>query len=395
MWGLRCPLPFVLVGGFVVAIGVAGCGGAGGVDQAGTPTATVPAAVSPSSTAAPSRPSPTVEMVQEHLQGLITGARYAGTLSCDGSGPITAGTALTCRWESADVDRPGAPVFVAVLDDTGRYTFSSRIGGPVLPGVAVPSDFPVGTSSCAVLKATPSKPVRDGVDFGMDYPTVLHYWMSLGSPASMDDDGDGLPCETVYPADVVTRVAGSPLVPGGAADGGPVTRDQVRAHAEAVLAGLHVPGPLLDDDTSVHWGQATVTQPITCGGDETVATGSTLYCLDDQSDLGPQQSGGVLISVLDDTGRYTYAHGLCCGAGPSMSDYPAGSSCRQLSQPPAAIPWPPTGEWAHGLDYRTLVFAWMLQGRPESWDADGDGRPCESAYPAEAVDDVFTSTLRP
>jgi hypothetical protein len=164
-----------------------------------------------------------------------------------------------------------------------------------------------------------------------------------------------------------------------------------------VLAGLHVPGPLLDHDSDAPalWGETPVAQPTTCGGGDVATAGSTLFCRDDQSDYGPQQSGGVLISVLDDTGRYTYAHGLCCGAGPSISDYPAGSGCQQLAQPPADRPQPPTGAWADGLDYRTLVFAWMLQGRPESWDADGDGRPCEPAYPAEAVDDVFASTLRP
>jgi len=42
-----------------------------------------------------------------------------------------------------------------------------------------------------------------------------------------------------------------------------------------------------------------------------------------------------------------------------------------------------------------VVFAWMPQGRPTGWDADGDGRPCEQAYPDSDVDAVFTSSLRP
>lgn len=395
MWSSRKPW---LIAFCAVVIGVAGCG-TGGADQAGSPTPapTLTSGASPSPSAAPSQPTATVEGIQEHLQGSITSAQHAGTLSCEGSGTVTGGTALTCRWEFASADRSGGPVFVAVLDDTGRYTFSSRIEGPLLPGVAVASDFPAGTVSCAALADSPPTPARDGVALGMDYATVLHYWMSLGSPASMDDDRDGLPCETVYPADVVARVAGSPLVPGGTAEGGAVTRDQVRAHAEAVLAGLHVPGPLLDDDSvaSLRWGETLVSQPTTCGGDAAAMAGATLLCVDAESDFGPQQSGGVLISVLDDAGCYTYTHGLCCGAGPTIADYPAGSGCEQLSQPPVDTPQPATGGWLDGLDYRTLVFAWMLQGSPADWDVDGDGRPCEQAYSAEAVDDVFASTLRP
>lgn len=392
MGGLRqslmatgCMALIVIAGG-----GVAGCQ-EGAIDQAvrESPTPTAPSAASATQGPVSSRPSPTVEGLEEHLEGLIASAQHAGTLSCDGSGPVTQGTALTCRWDPVGTDQPGGPVYVAVLDDTGRFAFSSRISGPVLPGVAVPSDFPAGTVSCATLAETPSKPARDGVDFGMDYATVVHYWMSLGSPASMDDDGDGLPCETVYPADVVARVASSPLVPGGTTDGGPVTRDQVRAHAEALLAGLHVPAPLLDDDeVSQRWAPIPVAQATTCGGDAVATEGSTLFCRDDRSDFGAQQSGGVLISVLDETGRYTYAHGLCCGAGPLISDFPAGSACEQLSQPPS-------GEWADGLDYRTLVFVWMLQGRPEGWDVEENGRPCEQYYTAEAVDALYSSMLRP
>lgn len=33
---------------------------------------------------------------------------------------------------------------------------------------------------------------------GYTYPQVLQYWIQLGSPADMDDDHDGFPCETVY-----------------------------------------------------------------------------------------------------------------------------------------------------------------------------------------------------
>lgn len=404
MRGLRQALRLVVLAGCVLVAGVAGCGGTGGADQAGSPTATPPLQdspdVSPSPSPSPSAAVPTVEALEGHLDGLIAStavfdvvedrwvARPAGMLSCEGSNPISGGTAVRCDWRSEDPGASSGPVFVAVLDDTGRYTFSARLGG-FMAQIAMPSDFPTGTLSCATLKESPPRVERDGVFLGLDYATVLHYWMSLGSPGAMDDDRDGLPCETVYPPDVVARVTRSPLVPGAPAAGVPVTREQVRAHAEAVLTGLTMPGPLVEDEAP-DWGQALVIQPTTCGGQAAATTGATLYCADWQSEYGPHQSGGVLISVLDDTGRYTYAHAPCCGMGPWLGDYPPDSTCQQLTQPPTD-----PSDWPHGLDYPTVVFSWMLKGRPAGWDDNGDGRPCDQAYPAEAVDGVFTSTLRP
>jgi len=387
-----------LLVGCVLIAGVAGCGG-DGTEQA-SPTQTPPpqsTTVSPSPSPSPSVTVPTVEGLEEHLGGLIASTtdlgdwsvarRPPGELSCDGSGPLEGGMAARCDWRSQDSEASSGPVFVAVLDDTGRYAFSSRLGG-FMSRIVVPADFPAGTNSCAALKQGGDAVARGDASYGMDYATVMHYWMSQGSPDSMDDDRNGLPCETVYPAEVVARVADSPLVVGGAAAGGPVTREQVRAHAEAVVSGLHSPGPLFDDGTPDSWG-AWPTQTTRCGGDAAAPAGSTLYCAAWKFDYGPgRQHGGYLISVLDDTGRYTLAQGPCCGAGPSLGEYPTGSTCQQLARPPTA------STWTRGLDYRTVVFAWMLQGRPTGWDADGDGRPCEQAYPAEDVDAVFTSTLR-
>jgi hypothetical protein len=54
--------------------------------------------------------------------------------------------------------------------------------------LAVPApQQPAVTHDCKVL-----------LGLGMTYDRVLAYWLSLGSPPDMDDDHDGLPCETVY-----------------------------------------------------------------------------------------------------------------------------------------------------------------------------------------------------
>jgi hypothetical protein len=46
---------------------------------------------------------------------------------------------------------------------------------------------PAGTHDCNVLFKE-----------SLTYDEVLAYWIRLGSPADMDDDHDGWPCETVY-----------------------------------------------------------------------------------------------------------------------------------------------------------------------------------------------------
>jgi hypothetical protein len=169
MRGLRRSPRLVVLAGYVLLAGVAGCGGTGGADRAGSPTATPPPhdspAVSPSPSPSPSVAVPTVEALEGHLEGLIAStalfdvvedrwvARPAGTLSCEGSGPLSGGTALRCDWRPEDPGASSGPVFAAVLDDTGRDTFSARLGG-FMAQIAIPADFPAGTLSCATLKQT-------------------------------------------------------------------------------------------------------------------------------------------------------------------------------------------------------------------------------------------------
>ena len=47
------------------------------------------------------------------------------------------------------------------------------------------------------------------------------------------------------------------------------------------------------------------------------------------------------------------------------------------------------------IRYGQLLYRWMTLGRPSDWDSDGDGRPCEDHWPADEVDRVMNSTLRP
>lgn len=44
---------------------------------------------------------------------------------------------------------------------------------------------------------------RDVADRGFDFATAYAYWVSEGVPDRMDQDDNGVPCETIYPVDEV------------------------------------------------------------------------------------------------------------------------------------------------------------------------------------------------
>ena len=44
---------------------------------------------------------------------------------------------------------------------------------------------------------------RDLSARGVSYPDAVSYWWNEGAPDRMDADLNGIPCETVYPSDVV------------------------------------------------------------------------------------------------------------------------------------------------------------------------------------------------
>jgi uncharacterized membrane-anchored protein YhcB (DUF1043 family) len=72
---------------------------------------------------------------------------------------------------------PVAPTVEPELP-TATEVPSAQPGNPPMYGA---------THSCRALK-----------DMGLSFETVTEYWVYLDSPADMDDDSDGIPCETVY-----------------------------------------------------------------------------------------------------------------------------------------------------------------------------------------------------
>lgn len=89
---------------------------------------------------------------------------------------------------------------------------------------------------------------RDLAALGYDYAAAVAYWEAQGEPERMDADRNGVPCETVYPADVIAAMFG----PGGAralAGFFAAARDldaRIAAAATGFNAGFDPEGPTLD-----------------------------------------------------------------------------------------------------------------------------------------------------
>ncbi len=85
------------------------------------------------------------------------------------------------------------------------YTGATGSPGPADPPPSptlTPSPTPTPTPTADPVAALPpGLYCRDLYPKGVSYPDALRYWEREGRPERMDADGNGVPCETVYPAD--------------------------------------------------------------------------------------------------------------------------------------------------------------------------------------------------
>ena len=136
-------------------------------------------------------------------------------LSCDRSGKVAAGDLLACSGTPRtapgfDLDPVG--VIFAVLDDAGTVAWTT--------GTDLPDDGK-GLDGLTA-SATPGLYCRDLVDpdaqaqtgffdatstnESLGYFLSVVYWFIEGRPDRMDEDGNGIPCETVHDPDVVAVI---------------------------------------------------------------------------------------------------------------------------------------------------------------------------------------------
>lgn len=81
---------------------------------------------------------------------------------------------------SPDVSQPPAPV--------ERSVVVPQPAAPPPPVVTAPQGQEWwGTTDCSIL-----------ADNGLTFDEVNSYWAALGYPSNMDNENDGIPCETIY-----------------------------------------------------------------------------------------------------------------------------------------------------------------------------------------------------
>ncbi len=320
----------------------------------------------------PSEPQPMPD-ASDAVRLAATLERFTGNpVECPHDTVVAGGTAIRCVMEE-----PGpsylrrSPIFVSVLDDSGRFAFKVGLEPPLGNS---PDDYPSGTRSCQSLRE-PS--AFNPAATGLDYAELLYFWMAAGRPTVMDDDGNGIPCETVYPAKAIERTLASPLRIEPYDIGG-VARDEVRAFAEALVNGTHdragdlvcphvPPGTALSDPAETGWAAQC-----------RVAT--------DQPDA--TFTGWFGLAVLDGTGKFVLAR---FGQSPAATiiDHPEDdNTCEALRSPDV-----PGG--LNGFSYPQTVWWWMWHGSPRDLDPEGNGWPCDDVYPAEEVAATLAMVQQP
>jgi hypothetical protein len=124
---------------------------------------------------------------------------------------------------------------------------------------------------------------------------------------------------------------------------------------------------------------------LTCEGSGLLTDWQTVQCrfLPDE----PMEFGPIYVSIFD-KGRYAWAVGACCDGEPQPERYPSGMYCRDLILPP---PDSVDDRDFYHLSYGVAVYYWLNEGRPDRMDADTDGQPCETVYPADEVERFWKS----
>ncbi|MFN8049967.1 MAG: excalibur calcium-binding domain-containing protein [Acidimicrobiales bacterium] len=109
------------------------------------------------------------------------------------------------------VIRPDFSTTAVATSDTPPFSAPT---GTVAPSGTAPPDTATTTTLPQIgsLLYMPGLKCTDLKKLGKTYPEVVAYWNGTGQPDSLDQDGNGAPCETVYPkADVIRQFGDKPF----------------------------------------------------------------------------------------------------------------------------------------------------------------------------------------
>jgi hypothetical protein len=184
---------------------------------------------------------------------------------------------------------------------------------------------------------------------GYSYSAAVDYYRMHGNANQMDADRDGIPCETVYPDSDVTAYWGDvadgyypPDVPG----------------YDPGYAGL--PGGLYCRDL---YGRGV-------GYADAVYY---WYAQGSPDRMDADLDGIPCETVYPASDVAAYWGGYDPGTG--YAGLPSGLYCADL--------------YSMGVGYADAVYYWWDEGAPDRMDADLDGIPCETVYPADEVNDFW------
>ena len=104
-------------------------------------------------------------------------------------------------------------------------------------------------------------------------------------------------------------------------------------------------------------------------------------------------SPGLVFAVLDDEGTVSFAAGtdLPNSTGPLYDIYdrtPTGLFCRDLDDDGAGGFFSTCCGTPRGNYFRAVLY-WFMEGMPDRMDADRNGVPCETLFPADVVDAIW------
>jgi hypothetical protein len=168
---------------------------------------------------------------------------------------------------------------------------------------------------------------RTLADRGIGFEAAVAYWLEVGAPDRMDADGNGVPCETVYAADDVDVF----LRPGRSHATGLFCRD---------LEAAGVPYP------------------------EAVA----YWLLEGAADRMDANRNGIPCETVY---NWSLTERFLAASREALTPHDPGLYCRDLH----------AGAWSYGQ----AVRYWLQHGSPARMDADRDGIPCETVYPAHRI----------
>lgn len=110
---------------------------------------------------------------------------------CEPPPAVGRGTEMRCVLDVRDnTTLDDEPALVVVRDDAGAYNW------------VFGEQFLLSGEEALELFG-PGRFCRDVAEFGATYFEAVLYWFAEGEPARMDADANGIPCETVYPADEI------------------------------------------------------------------------------------------------------------------------------------------------------------------------------------------------